>query len=215
MTKVPSKITTEKGKHRLHDPLFNFMVINSSFFIALAAINGKSEIPAGQWYNMQCKQLHGEIRLAFREPLEFAAKGVVPDKLEFGIAEPMNFIAEGARKGPNLTTSLCHLISPIFVEFVERYTPWLEKSQGKQALWPDLWRFARVVRNAISHDGKVFIAADIRKKGGLTSTSWKNLTYSSVDHGRHIIGHDLLSADILLLMFELNDELDGLGCPVL
>ena len=80
---------------------------------------------------------------------------------------------------------------------------------GKRTNWPPLLNFASVVRNAISHDGKVFFQTD-----NPAPSQWYQLSYSYADHGKKIIGEELEFGDLLLLMFELSDELDKRNCPI-
>lgn len=42
---------------------------------------------------------------------------------------------------------------------------------------------------------------------------WRGITYSAKDNGQQIIGGDLTLGDVIVLMFDLNDELDMLGSP--
>ena len=44
--------------------------------------------------------------------------------------------------------------------------------------------------------------------------SWYGLSYGPAQNKKIAIGTDLAFADILILMLEMSDELDRLGCPI-
>jgi hypothetical protein len=43
--------------------------------------------------------------------------------------------------------------------------------------------------------------------------SWHHLTYGQADRGKLAVGGDLGFAEMVILIFELSDELDRLDCP--
>ncbi len=109
-------------------------------------------------------------------------------------------------------------ITPIFIEFFENYSKWLNQhalaTQTKAGsksyiLWPNAWQFARIVRNAVSHEGIVNI-----DNTTFTPVTWHSLTYGPAQSGRTLLGRDLAIADLIFLMIEMSDELDRLGCTL-
>jgi len=101
------------------------------------------------------------------------------------------------------------VITPLYVEFYEGVRPWLEQNVGDSSKWPCVLDFGRVVRNACSHGGNLSLS-----KASSRPVSWRSLQYDPTQHGKPIIGTDLGFADLLILMIEMSDELDSLGCPV-
>ena len=103
-------------------------------------------------------------------------------------------------------------ITPVFVDFVERAKPWLKATYGGVAHWPETMYFARMVRNAISHGGRL---DTIRKPW--RDAEWHHLKFGKADHEKQAIGEDgfLSPADMLFLMIDAGDELDRIGCPLL
>jgi hypothetical protein len=79
----------------------------------------------------------------------------------------------------------------------------LERKFGTEVSgWPAVWNFGRVVRNAMSHGGKVHFT-----NSGASPVSWKGLTYSPADNGRQILHSDLWPGDIFDLIIEMDSHL--------
>ncbi|MCS3729223.1 hypothetical protein [Bradyrhizobium betae] len=100
------------------------------------------------------------------------------------------------------------ILAPIFVQFFESYNDWLYQKHKHPDNWPEVWRFGRIVRNAIAHGGKI----DVRQKEA--PASWRGLSYSAADNGRDIVSRvgDLATGDVFTLMIEMSEELDNQGC---
>jgi hypothetical protein len=101
-----------------------------------------------------------------------------------------------------------HLLSPIFVEFYESYRQWVFDQFGPADKWPEVWRFARVIRNALSHGGKVSI-----ERKNERPVKWRNTSYSYANNGEQVIHEAVSVGDLIVLMFDLDDALDEAGCP--
>jgi hypothetical protein len=103
------------------------------------------------------------------------------------------------------------LMTPLYVDFFERHREWMEETFPTQKdQWPPLFFFAFMLRNFISHSaGRVQFSYDESPP-----ISWHALNYSPADKGREILGADIDIGDLIVLLFELSDELDRLGCPI-
>jgi hypothetical protein len=148
-----------------------------------------------------------------RGPLEHALAATLPEYIEIGI---MTDAGELAKQLPNakaqtgqLNTTMAHIMSPVFLAFFDRYNVWARDEFGDVAKWPLPLNFARVIRNAAAHNGKL----DIRNPNAQPA-SWRGLTYGPSDHGREIIGTDIKLGEILALMFDVDDCLTSIGAPV-
>ncbi len=64
--------------------------------------------------------------------------------------------------------------------------------------WPPVWRFGRIVRNGLTHDGRI----DIRNPSA-AAESWRSFTYSPADNGKPLLFHDLAIPELLYLMIEM------------
>jgi hypothetical protein len=105
---------------------------------------------------------------------------------------------------PNVQAMMARLVGDAFVSYYERHLDaaeanWEKESKGK---WPAVWRFGWAIRNACSHNGKIFIR-DPRHPG----VQWRNLRYDFNDNGRSILFDDLTGVELILLMEEMDTEL--------
>lgn len=73
------------------------------------------------------------------------------------------------------------------------------KFSSDAQLWPDVWNFGRIVRNAMSHAGKIHF--DNPKA---TPVRWRGLEYSPADNGHQILHTDLWPGDIFNLIIEMD-----------
>jgi hypothetical protein len=85
-----------------------------------------------------------------------------------------------------------------------RFFPWLFITRGllqfaevSNKQWPDVLNFGRIVRNAFAHGGTLEI------RDG-TSVRWGGLRYSKSQNGRRVLYNDLSSADLTILMLEMD-----------
>lgn len=131
---------------------------------------------------------------------------------EFGPVVP-----EAVRPGMAYTTVrnmghfVLHAISTIYVDFYEKHRTWIQTQYSRDAEnWPPLFNFARMMRNFISHHaGHVGFTSPKSP-----SVAWHHLSYSPADTGKLVLGTDVNIGDLLMLFFEIGDELDYLGCPL-
>lgn len=84
-----------------------------------------------------------------------------------------------------------------FVAYYEARDP-AGHFDDRQQDWPRVWRFGRIVRNALTHDGCI----DIRNPKSAPET-WRTLTYSPADNGKPILFRDFAIPDLLYLMIDM------------
>lgn len=70
---------------------------------------------------------------------------------------------------------------------------------NEQDNWPEVLRFSRVVRNSMSHGGKI----EIRNQK-FRPVNYSGLTYSFADNGKRILHNTLTAADIFFLMLDMD-----------
>jgi hypothetical protein len=102
-------------------------------------------------------------------------------------------------------------VTPVYVDFWEKHRRWIRATCGAESYkWPPLFEFARMVRNFISHHaGHVHF-----DNPNAPSVTWHHLRYSPADEGKLVIGTEIQLAELIILLFELGDELDKLSCPL-
>lgn len=104
---------------------------------------------------------------------------------------------------------MARLVGDAFVSYFERHLDTVEARWGKEreGRWPMVWWFAWAVRNACSHNGKIFIKGPDHQ-----AVRWRGLKYDSNDNGRSILFNDLTGVELILMMEEMDAEL---RCPKL
>lgn len=103
----------------------------------------------------------------------------------------------------NVQLMMARLVGDAFVSYYERHLDAVEDKWGDaKRAWPRVWRFGWAIRNACSHDGKIFIQ-DPKHPG----VAWRSLKYDFNDNGRRILFDDLTGVELILLMEEMDAEL--------
>jgi len=92
------------------------------------------------------------------------------------------------------------LAQSMITSFFESQKEEMRRKYLRSEVWPPVWNFARVIRNAMAHDGKVRI-------NDSTKVSWKSVSYSNFDNGRIIVNVDIWPGDFFFLMREMQDLL--------
>lgn len=211
MTYLSGDIIVERGKHRLLDPLNQLSILTASMCIASSYfVDGHVSIKEGDFLAAESKQFPLDIRLILNGPIQLALEGRIPSIIEIGFHKTARTKNTYSKYTPGFKDVILNVVSPIFVNFYENSKPFLETTFGSNpAQWPELWNFARVVRNACSHGGKLSITNAKSRQ-----VAWHHLMYEKSMNGQQIVGGDLAFGDLLVLMFELSDDLDQQGCPV-
>lgn len=97
------------------------------------------------------------------------------------------------------------LSQALLTSFYEDNRKAVEHVHGKSpAQWPAAWSFGRVVRNALSHGGRLNIRGPLHVR-------WKRLSYTQADHGRHIVNGDVWPGDLIILLTEMEAQLPGVA----
>ena len=90
-----------------------------------------------------------------------------------------------------------------FIRYFENQRNAIESRFGTDPYsWPTAWNFARVIRNAFAHGGKIkFDNPNAR------SVTWQTITYSPTDNERMIMYQDISQVDIIYLMEEMDSSI--------
>jgi hypothetical protein len=205
MTYLTGTLTIRRDKHRL-----SRLITLSACVSAAVTVEGHGTVQwsPGDYAGVECKQFGLELHLPLWRVIEFAMVSARPASIDIG------FESRGPLPGgtPNAVFPrlIVGLAQPIFVEFYENHFPWMKRTLGGgMDKWPDVLNFGRVIRNAASHRGCIHI----REPNGLGG-NWYHLSYRHADHGKPVIGAELFLGDLVILMCEISDELDRLGCPL-
>ena len=92
---------------------------------------------------------------------------------------------------------------PIFVTFYENNYNHFEKLFGKKYnLWPDAWRMAWVVRNAMSHNGNIYF-----KDLNTSPINWNVVTISHLDQNKDKIA---TGKKVLLSKYDVSEDIKSI-----
>lgn len=215
MTTPPEKRVIRRSD-RLYDVLLNFFIEFGALGLA-ATISAGGSVENAEWATI----------VAFRSPIHIKCQPVKlfhlairenesPDDFELQFVSgrrQLHDMPQRVQESHKVTAYhrvFNNMLGLTFLSFYERHRPWLQKHFGGEVdKWPQLFRFAWALRNAITHhEGEVNF-----ENPKCPSVTWNGLTYSPADNGRLVFGPDLGMGDFIVLMLQMSDELDRLGCP--
>jgi hypothetical protein len=215
MTNKRGPITFRRGVDRLFEQVDQFTIHNTMFFIG--ALWASKALGRG----IDHDDVATIDSFAFALSVDIPLGGVAEAAFQERQADERTIVVQAGRKGPTmpdhlpfsrgLNSVLWFPSTSIFVEFFERVKPWMQQNYPSQKLWPPTIYFARLIRNAVSHGGRLHITHDPGR-----DAEWHHLKFGRSDDGKQAIGPGgfLSPADMLLLMIDTGDELDRIGCPV-
>lgn len=221
MTHLTGIRTLIVEESRLAEPLFKATLILDALLIATAGVKtGKFDgeiLETGQLRTsvigasaLECKQFPLWVRMPAFSATVALVHGVKVKRMEVEFS-PANTITHNDIDVADISIVILSVITPLYVDFFEKHRHWLKATYGGDAYaWPMLFNFGRVIRNFISHHaGHVHF-----DNANAAPVTWHHLSYSPADEGKQVIGTDLALGDMIVLLFELSDELDRLGCPL-
>ena len=95
------------------------------------------------------------------------------------------------------------IIQSTFSQYYENVKSAIEEKFGKEVeSWPTVWNFARLVRNAFSHGGRIKISNPKTPK-----IIWRELEYDYFSNGKSIMYSDLTAVELIFLMIEMDSHL--------
>jgi hypothetical protein len=204
MVSLPQTLVSTKGD-RFHEHIFDVLVF-CSMLAKAADSTSHSVVPPGSLAKVECEHLPYEILFDAHAPADAAMVNQTPTHLSLPVRLKMKehhpFRTEG-------TASITvRIFAAIFALACEGPLGWQKGISTDLSKWPPVLAFCRVVRNAIAHNGRVRI--DNAKAPPVT---WRGLTYSYSDNGLAILGPGVGTGDLLILLFDLDEELNAIGAP--
>jgi hypothetical protein len=215
MTHLRGTFRTEPG-HRLH-----FYLNQIHIYLEMVAISivVTRKITRPQSFLLGSPLLGVQVEFPLPEfgSVAYATEGSIPETIEMRISDNAldKYDETQAAKGLKRRQSegfigIVFFFSGTFVMFWDSYSEAIQAACGNDAYkWPSILNFARVIRNACSHGGKIHF-----KNMNAAPVQWHSCSLSPADHGKLIIGEDFNPTTLLILMWEISEELDRLGIPV-
>lgn len=91
------------------------------------------------------------------------------------------------------------MIINAFIQYYEANKSLVFEKFTNQSNWPMIWKFAKVIRDALTHNGAIRI--DIKKMG---KVHWKTLSYDFTNNEKVIFYNDITAVELILLMEEMD-----------
>lgn len=211
MTYLLGRRTTTRKGERLYEPLRDLTILTSALAYAMAGlVDPPRKYIQGDYLTVYPEKIDVELRLPLHGPLEMAMTGLTPDDVKVWFHAVVDkHPPSGWREFDTFGRVLLNAIAPVFAGFYEQQSEWLLGNVSTDVRnWSPICNFARVIRNCVSHTGHLTFA-----KPTSDPVSWHGLAYDPSQNGRLVVGGDLGFGDLLVLMFELSEEMTRLGAP--
>lgn len=200
-----------RNNSRLCNPMNEILVLTSALSYSMLTLTeaAKPAVDPNLCFNLPCARYTFSINVPIFGPIEGILKNetVTEMTLQAKVMPP----AEEGTTRVQLGNILLNIVGPIFCNYYERQAEWLKANVDQSPQnWPGLLNFARVVRNAVVHFGRIRI-----DNPNAQAVSWRGVSYGPSDNGREIYVHDLNTGDFIALMVEIDHEMNALGAPAL
>jgi|GEM_PF-1608173 len=161
-------------------------------------LTGKVNHRPGDFLTIEAKHLDIQIRIPMVGPIQAALANTEPTLIEIEVIE-------GRKKGVDLlyaTSGFQKFVDAIFLPFLvcyfEKYKHEItEKYSAGRDTWPNAWQMGWAIRNAASHNGRVFASKTAK------AIFWRELTFSPHDEPHKNLLKLINGGDIFILMLEM------------
>jgi hypothetical protein len=194
---------------RMYMTVSDICVLSDAIWLAGASVMGAAHtVPLqGKTFDLESAQFPVVLKLPSIAPFFYAfhnAPGPISYQIGF-----VPFTPPDIHHKTGSLRSIHHAVfSAYLVIFYERHKDWIAVTYTSDPdKWPEPFRFLRAMRNAIAHDGKIGLRPKDRP------VVWHHVKYDQASNGRSVLPDELSVGDILILLFEVSDELDRLGAP--
>lgn len=197
------------GESRLYSHFVTLTSLLGSVVVAISCRFDHHRLPKDSTMEVALVQFpHLCVRFPYVSPIENVSRGIMVGATEVRVIPfvPLGDEAEDMGTTGRMFSQIGGLV---FANFYEENVGWLIEHFGSIKDFPLIWQFARIVRNAVSHGGKINISSPSAPRG-----EWHSLSYGYEQSGRHIINSDLGVSDLTVLMIELAQDLESRGAPV-
>lgn len=204
--------------HRLFQPMLDFQTMSSALQIAFELMRFGPQIFAGRgsgdWMQtVSTPYPNRAVRLSSYAPMAAIAAGQPLIGLRISVTETLSDPADQAfpsNSGIPFHAAMLRILIQTFTTFYERWRPHIEAKFGDDInRWPGIFAFARRLRDFLVHSNGLVSF----RSANAAAVTWYAVTFAPKDNGRDIMAHDLGVADVLILMFEMDDEMTALGFP--
>jgi hypothetical protein len=162
---------------------------------------------------IDCRHINARVVLPLHGFIEHALGGLPLVGMGVGVLPGRR----RALSDPTLTSGFRdvfdRMIQPFLVNHFVRGRETIEKRHTeKRPSWPSSWQMGWLVRNALSHDGKVYFESGKRGDQGRTTPKpvhWRGLEIRPEDQGTPILGNLVSFGDLIILALEMEEAERG------
>lgn len=163
-------------------------------------LTGKINHQPGDYFTIEAKYLDMRIRLPLVGPIESALANSHPEFIEIEVIQGRDkekdflFVTSGFQR------FIDSIFLPFLVNYFEKYKDEIKaKYPAGRDTWPDAWQMGWAVRNAASHNGRVFT----KKTEKLIC--WRKFIFSPYNESDKNLLQLINGGDILILMLEMEN----------
>lgn len=196
------RLTPESGCFREVSDLL--VVLQSIFMACEHLISGSVHFAPGDYLTLEAQNCQQTIRLPLFGPVQAALADRQADVIELTVVQGITQERAYAHTTRGFVRVTNRAVLPYLVMYHEGHIDQIEKlypagRTARSAAWQMLW----AVRNAASHNGRVF------KAGAKAPVTWRGLTHGPNDDEDHPLFTRMSEGDLLLLLLECEDERAG------
>jgi hypothetical protein len=187
------------GQHRFFDDLVNYCLSHALFGAAVLSHRDGLGFDPRDWLQLEGSTSLAGAHLIFRpgELLDALICDDRPTMLQFR-EEQVDDWAGPPNRQPRLL--LAQAAYAAFVHYYESALDQMKTAHGNDpAAWPGVLRFGWAIRNAFAHDGQILF-----KNPNAAPVTWRGLTYGPRHNGQRVLYVDLMPADLVILMDEMD-----------
>ncbi|MBB3195884.1 hypothetical protein [Roseateles terrae] len=186
------------------------------FLIALEGVFTATSLAAGQRVQLNpgdFSTIEGlvskmDVRVPLHGPIATAIQDRTPDVIEITVLPTPPSPPRFRFNTRGLVRTLTILVQPFYANYFEQHVPEIRARYGRDDKgWPPVWQAAWAVRNAISHNGRVWF-----KSPDHPAVTWRSLTLAPAHNGTEL--SSLMSlGDLLVLLLDMEAERTGKAVP--
>lgn len=164
---------------------------------------------------IECKHLDMRVVLPLHGPIEAAIQNVKPQVITVGVLPGRSLGDSPVQHHLNGFGEIFDtLMQPYLTNQFERHkVAMLQKNHSDRTKLPDAWQMAWVIRNGLSHNGKVHFdppKQTSKKPPKLPAhVHWQGLKIGPEHQGQTILGNFLNVGDLIVLSIEMEQSLSG------
>ena len=195
---VSGPLTISPNTHRFFNQLATAQAATAAYYLGHVMQAGGNVIPftASSPVSQVCNTRAEELEFDASEVLGPLSKQTWPSVIHLKF-HPGTGKAPATENPSAMQYLMGSFYEHAFITYFEKSRADIKAKYGGKKNWPSDLSFGRIVRNAFAHGGTLNITDGI-------SGTWGGISYSPAANGRRVLYNDLTSADLTLLMVDMD-----------